>query len=69
MGDRPEPAWFNPAYTELNRLVEAMTNLMYLMQHHADDPTKVQYYVGYGERCLERMRVIVHEQMGRYSPN
>jgi hypothetical protein len=72
MGDAPNlwnPFGFNSPYAELNRLVEALTNLMYLIQHDADDSAKVQHYVGYAEQVLERARVIVHEQMRGYSPN
>jgi hypothetical protein len=63
------PSGFNPPYTELNRLVEALTNLVYLIDQNAHDRTKVLFLVGHAERCLERARVIVHEQMRRYSPN
>ena len=60
---------FVTAYAELNRLLESLANFMYLIQHDADDPSKVQTYVSHAERCLERARVIVHERMGSYSPN
>ena len=64
-----EPKWFNPAYKELNRLVETLTNLLFLIQHDSGDPEKVEFYVSLGERCLERARVILREQLGSYSPN
>jgi hypothetical protein len=64
-----EPRWLNPAHAELNRLLESLTNLLYLVRRDADEPTKVEYYVDYAERCVERARAIVIEQLRSYSPN
>jgi len=72
MGDVPNPwsaSGLDLPYTELNRIVETLTNLLYLIQHDADDAAEVRYFVHQAELCLERARVIVREQMRGYSPN
>jgi len=72
MGDVPKPwspSGFNPPYTEINRLLESLANLMYLIRNDATNPMKIEIYVSQAERCLERARVIVLDQMTGYSPN
>jgi len=64
-----EPKSFVTAVAELNRLLESLANLMYLIRHDANYPTKIEIYVTQAERCLERAKVIVREQLRSYSPN
>jgi len=63
-----EPKWRNPAYGELNRLAEALANFMYLIEHDSNDPEMVRYYVTFAERCLDRLRIVVHEADGELFP-
>ena len=64
-----EPKSFVTSYAELNRLLESLANLVYLIQHDASHPAKIEIYAGHAEHCLERARAIVRQQMGMYLPN
>ena len=50
-------------------MLESLANLLYLIQKDADKPTRIEYYVGYAERCVEGARVIVVDQLRGCSPN
>jgi len=64
-----EPKPFFTAYAELNHLLESLANLVYLIQHDANYPAKIEIYSSQAECCLERARAIVREQMGGDSLN
>ena len=56
------------AAAELNRLLESLANLVYLIQHNANHPPNIDTYCSHAERCLVQAREIVREQMIMYSP-
>jgi hypothetical protein len=63
-----EPKWVDPAYTELNRLLESLTNLLYLIEHDKNEPTKIEHYVRLAGQCVERARIIVVDRLRIFSP-
>jgi hypothetical protein len=69
MERRLDPRWLSPSSQELNRLLETLVNLMYLIRHDCDNSEKVVFYVDLAEKSIERMRAIVHESCTGYSPN
>lgn len=63
------PLWMSPSTRELNRLMETIANLMYLIAHDSHDSTKVCFYIELAEKALERMRAIIHEEPEKWSAN
>jgi hypothetical protein len=54
--------------SELNRLVERLTNFMYLIQHNSSDPAKIHFYIGLARETLARIKAI-NEANERQSSN
>ena len=71
LGEVPtvEPKWLSPAQVELSRLLESLSNFLYLIEHDSDEPTKIQMYVANAARCVERARIIVLQQLHGDSQN
>jgi len=64
-----DPRWLSPSSQELNRLLETLVNVMYLIRHDSDDAAKISVYVELAGQAIDRMRIIVHESWHGYSPN
>lgn len=50
-----------PPRSELSRLVEQLTNLLYLMRQDVHDPAKIYCYVDFAEQAVARLRNLAYE--------
>ena len=66
MGRIAEAVPVSPPITELSRLVERLTNLLYLIRHEVHDPTKINFYVDFAEQAVAQLRNFEH--IDRYIP-
>jgi hypothetical protein len=46
---------------EINRLLERLTNLMYLIRKQSTNSSKVEFYVGLAEETLTRINALTHD--------
>jgi hypothetical protein len=58
-----EPQRPNPAFEELNRIAEALSNFVYLIRHDSTQPARVNYYLRLMERFFVRGLDVVRKQL------